>query len=250
MRKRWRYVGLFAQELMLCAGIARIGPARQAWWAVWDRSARRLNERTRVIGAGERVQIGPDRLRVRDGAVGIDLRLRDGGDEPVEVVTFDPGGYAWTAKRLLDAAGEVRVDDRSWRIAGSAVVDDSAGYHPRHTSWLWSAGTGRSADGRAVAWNLVEGVHDSAAASERTVWVDGRAVEVGPVRFAADLRRVAFAEGGELRFAGEASRRRDDNLLVFRSRYEQPFGAFSGTLPGGLELAAGFGVMERHTAVW
>jgi len=35
-----------------------------------------------------------------------------------------------------------------------------------------------------------------------------------------------------------------------RSEYEQPFGTFRGTLPGGLELAEGYGVMERHVAVW
>jgi len=55
---------------------------------------------------------------------------------------------------------------------------------------------------------------------------------------------------GELRFAAGAVRARDDNLLVIRSEYEQPFGTFSGTLPGGIELAEGYGVMERHVAVW
>ena len=54
----------------------------------------------------------------------------------------------------------------------------------------------------------------------------------------------------DLRFTAEATRSRRDNLLVIRSRYEQPFGTFRGTLPGGVELATGFGVMERHVAVW
>ena len=70
------------------------------------------------------------------------------------------------------------------------------------------------------------------------------------MRFAPDLAGGEFAVGGRLHFEAQATRRRDDNLLVFRSVYEQPFGAFSGTLPGGLELAEGFGVMERHHAVW
>jgi hypothetical protein len=30
----------------------------------------------------------------------------------------------------------------------------------------------------------------------------------------------------------------------------QPFGAFSGELPGGIELAGARGVMERHFARW
>lgn len=248
--KRWRYVGVYGPEVMLCAGRARIGPAGQAWWAVLDRREGRLHERTRLHGRGGHVELPPGRVRVRDGDAAIELELADGAVQGIEVVTFDPGGYAWTAKRVPNARGEVRVAGRSWSIDGPALVDDSAGYHPRHTSWLWSAGTGTARDGRAVAWNLVEGVHDSTCDSERTVWVDGRPAEVGPVRFAPDLSAVRFAEGAELRFAAEATRRRDDNLLVFRSVYEQPFGAFSGTLPSGLELAEGFGVMERHRAVW
>jgi hypothetical protein len=39
-------------------------------------------------------------------------------------------------------------------------------------------------------------------------------------------------------------------VVVFASDYRQPFGTFSGTLPGGVELAEGFGVMERHVVRW
>ena len=101
-----------------------------------------------------------------------------------------------------------------------------------------------------MAWNLVAGVHDSPTSSERTVWEGAAAREVGPVEFAEDLSAVAFAEGGALEFEAGAVRARDDNLLLLRSRYEQPFGTFRGTLPGGVELAEGYGVMERHVAVW
>jgi len=40
------------------------------------------------------------------------------------------------------------------------------------------------------------------------------------------------------------------NLLVMRSHYRQPFGTFAGTLPGGVELAEGYGVMEEHDVLW
>ena len=82
------------------------------------------------------------------------------------------------------------------------------------------------------------------------MWLDGRVEEVGPVRFAPGLEAVTFAEGGELRFAAEATRERHDELLVVRSDYVQPFGTFAGTLPGGVELARGWGVMEDHRARW
>ncbi|HEV7461039.1 MAG TPA: DUF2804 family protein [Solirubrobacteraceae bacterium] len=250
MLKRWRYVGVYAADLMLCAGVARIGPARQSWWAVWERDRDRLHERTRLRGGG--VDLGERRVRVRDGAVEMDLSLDYDGAEEVEVVTPDGRGYAWTRKFApVRARGSVRVDGGARTVDALALIDDSAGYHARHTSWRWSAGVGTVAsDGGPVAWNLVAGVHDSPTASERTVWAGGQARELGPVSFAEDLGAVAFAEGGRLEFEAGAVRARDDNLLIIRSEYEQPFGTFRGTLPGGLELAEGYGVMERHVAVW
>src|SRR5436305_13837956 len=32
--KRWRYVGFYGPEAMLCAGDVRVGPLRQRFWAV------------------------------------------------------------------------------------------------------------------------------------------------------------------------------------------------------------------------
>src|SRR5207302_2601807 len=60
--KAWRYVGVYGPELMLCAGVVRIGRARQSFWAVWDRE--RLYERTR-FGRGD-VEMSPGRLVVAD----------------------------------------------------------------------------------------------------------------------------------------------------------------------------------------
>ena len=108
------------------------------------------------------------------------------------------------------------------------------------------------ADGEPVGWNLVTGVNDGPTASERTVWVDGEPAEVAPVAFAADLSRVDFATGESLHFhEWPGSARVDDtNALIFASSYRQPFGEFSGTLPGGVELAEGYGVMEPHDVKW
>jgi hypothetical protein len=54
---------------------------------------------------------------------------------------------------------------------------------------------------------------------------------------------------GDLRFAAEATREHNENLLLVRSRYRQPFGTFSGRV-GGVELATGYGVMEAHDVWW
>ena len=248
--KRWRYVGAFGDQLMLCAGFARVLGAGQAWWAVWQRDQGWLRERTVFARPARAVRFAPGRVTVRDGDCAIDLAV----DEIAGVETVCPhgGGYVWTRKQAaVPVRGTVRVGGQRLEVDALGVVDDTAGYHDRHTEWRWSAGVGTATDGRALGWNLVSGVNDPVEGSERTLWVDGAARELGPVTFDEELGWARFADDGALlRFAAEALRERHDDLLVMRSDYVQPFGTFSGALPGGLTLAAGWGVMEHHRARW
>ncbi len=240
--KAWRYVGVFGPELMLCLATVRIGVARQAFWAVWDRDGGRLYQRT-TLGRGT-IRLDRGRARLRDRRVGLDLRL----EEIAGIETVCPSGrhYAWTRKQGgIRARGTVELDGAQRSVDARAVIDDTAAYYERHTRWRWSAGVGESRDGRPLAWNLVSGVNDPLRNSERTVWIDGRPAEVGPSAFAADLSGV---DG--LRFHAEAMRERHENLLLVRSAYRQPFGTFSGELPGGVPLAEGYGVMEEHDVWW
>jgi hypothetical protein len=231
--KAWRYVGVYGPEVMLCAAVVRIGPARQSFWAVWDRE--RLYDRTSLLGRG--AQLARGRLVV-PGRVDMTLEETAG----VETVCPTGDSYAWTRKQ----GGVVAHGTVSGRkIDARAVIDDTAAYYERHTAWHWSAGVGHAADGREVAWNLVSGVNDPPTGSERTVWIDGEPQEVPPCAFEPDLSGV-----DALRFHAEAVRQHTDNLLLVRSRYRQPFGTFSGELPGGIVLADGYGVMEEHDVWW
>ena len=246
--KRWRYVGVYGPDLMLCVGAARVAIARLNFWAVIE-PGRPLLERTTLSPGGVRVDEG--RVRVDTGGTRIDLELHPlEGWEPVEVVSPAGAHYIWTRKQLMRARGTVAAAGRRHEIDQEAFVDDSAGYHERHTAWRWSAGIGTSTAGERIAWNLVDGVHDSPQGSERTVWVDGRPREAQPVRFAPDLSFLETAGGARLEFTEWEARSDDTNLLLFRSRYRQPFGTFSGSLPGGVQLAAGQGVMEDHDVFW
>jgi Protein of unknown function (DUF2804) len=241
--KRWHYVGVFGPELQLCVGDARIGPVPVRWWAV--------AEPGKPLREGRRgVELGRGRVRVRDRDVDISLELDEA--HGVETATAYGTTFAWTSKQAdVPARGIVRLDGREVAIDARAVVDVSAGYHPRHTAWNWSAGVGRLADGRTVGWNLVSGIHDSPQASERTIWVEGaEPAEVGPVEFAGDLASIRFAGGEELRFDEWAAREDRTNLLLMRSYYRQPFGTFEGAISGGLSLAEGYGVMEEHEVWW
>ncbi len=249
--KRWRYVGVFCEELMACAALIQVGPARQSFWAVFSRADGRLRERTRLLPRPGAVELGPGRLRVRDGGVLLDLSLVESAG--IQARCTHGRGQVWTRKQAgVPARGLIALDGESPRkIEALAAIDDTAGYHARHTEWWWSAGVGKSPDGAALAWNLVAGVNDPPTGSERAVWVDGVAHEVSPVSFAPDLSCVRCAEdGSELRFVAEAERRRHENLLVVSSDYRAPFGAFSGTLPGDIVLAHGLGVTEHHRARW
>jgi Domain of unknown function (DUF2804), C-terminal len=233
--KRWRYLGVYGPELMLCVGDARVAGVPQRWWAV------ALPDGTLVEG-GRGVELGPGRARVR-GVLELGFDEGDG----VEVASPHGRSYIWTRKQApVHVSGRVTVAGRSFDIDGDdGFLDESAGYHARHTVWRWSAGLGRTEDGRRVAWNLVDGVHDSPSSSERTVWVDGEPREVPHQEFAEDLSAV-----GGLRFREWSARESSLNLLVMRNSYRQPFGEFSGELPCGLRLAEGYGVMEEHDVRW
>lgn len=250
MLKRWRYVGVFDERVMLCVGLAHVGGIPQAWWAVWDRERRELHERTIFLRprAAVRFATGGGVL-VRDRRCELELRLAERG--AVETVCPHGDGWVWTRKQAgIPARGRLRVGGRELAVDARAVVDDTVGYHARRTAWRWSAGVGACEDGRAVGWNLVAGVNDPPRGSERSLWIDGAVREVGPCTFADDLAWVRIADGGELAFAAEATRERHDELLLARSDYVQPFGTFSGVLPGGARLAEGYGVMEDHAARW
>lgn len=249
--KRWRYVGVYTPELMLCVGEARVGPVPQRWWAIALPEGE-LRERT-TFGRGG-VELGGETGRVAVRADGVSIELELDESEGVETASpvGDRGAYIWTRKQAcVPVRGTVAIDGRRHAIDGDhGFVDDSAGYHARHTAWRWCAGVGFAHDGRRVGWNFVDGIHDAPEASERTVWIDGDPVEVDPVRFADDLSSVGFADGSVLAFDEWSAREHATNALLIRSRYRQPFGAFAGSLPGGLRLPAGHGVMEDHDAHW
>jgi hypothetical protein len=260
--KRWRYVAIFAEELMACAAQVQIGPARQSFWALHLEGAPALRERTRLLPRrGELELLGgdaaggswagePGRLRVRDRGVELDLTLAE--DAGWQARCRHGRGEVWTRKQAgIRATGSIALDGGSPRpIDALAVIDDTAGYHARRTEWWWTAGVGESPDGVALAWNLVSGVNDPPHGSERAVWVAGQPAEAPAVSFSGDLSCVLCEDGSELRFDARAERSRSDNLLIVSSDYRAPFGTFTGTLPGGIALARGRGVVEHHRARW
>lgn len=244
--KKWRYVGIWTKDISVYAGDAWIGPIPQEFWAVWDRKHGKFYEKTRMIPG--KVKFLPGRMLVNDGSTRFDIAMDE--NDGFEVVTPAGKAYTWTRKQLIPARGVATFGDQTRNVEGLAFIDDNAGYHARRTNWKWCGGVGTDSAGRTIGWNLIVGLNDLIGASENTVWVDGDAREVGPVKFADDLSSLSFAEGGEIRFNQESTRERYDNLLLIKSDYAQPIGTFTGTLPGGIELVESYGVMERQAALW
>jgi Domain of unknown function (DUF2804), C-terminal len=263
-------VGAFCDELLICAARVQVGPVRQTFWLIWDREQRRMWEQTKTLLPGARGEVWTelpegsgqvDHVEQGSSVVRIDAHhsddgevkafLRVGSGPGIESVCPNSSGeYAWTRKRGdLKVECDVRVGDRRWRADARGVEDESAGYHPHHTVWSWSAGVGQTRDGRSVGWNLVSGINDPPERSERSIWLDGEASEPGPVSF-EDLDAIVFDDGSRLEFSGECERRREEQRLVASYAYRQPFGAFAGSLAGGIELERGLGVMEHHDAHW
>ncbi|MBA2240331.1 MAG: DUF2804 family protein [Solirubrobacterales bacterium] len=271
LRKQWRWVGAFSDELMVCAARVKVGPIGQTFWAILERPSGRLTEDVSLRLPTARGGVwteAPEKTGIRDhapergslvriegrSAAGEPIRgfLRFEGGEWAEAIcpTGQDDGYVWTRKRAGMSVGiDLRIGGRRLESEGRGVEDETEGYHPHHTVWSWSAGVGSTPEGREVAWNLVEGVNDPPERSERTIWVDGSPSEPGPVSFEG-LEAVRGADGSELRFSAEAERSMSDSKPFVSYELVQPFGSFSGSLPGGIELASGLGVMEHQDARW
>jgi hypothetical protein len=245
--KRWRYVGAYGPDLQLCVGDAHIGPLRQRFWALATPDGR-LREKTTLVGRGG-VRISWPEVAI--DAPGVRARLRVDDGTPVETLSRHVGSYIWTRKQGgVRVSGLIELDGQPIQFEARGVVDESAGYHARHTVWSWSAGVGMTTDGRRLAWNLVTGVHDAPERSERTLWLDGTPEELPPVEFAEDLSRIAGGNGLSLTFSEWSARSDKKNALLLKSSYRQPFGTFKGTLKEGIELREGYGVMESHDVHW
>jgi hypothetical protein len=248
MRKRWRYIGFYGDDVMLCAAQVAIGPFGHWFWSFWDRRSGEILEHTQLRPGRPEVAMEGNYVELR--AEGFRASLVLGHADPVEVVCPSGRGWGWTRKRAgVPMAGRVEAGGRVWQLDGLGVDDESAGYQARHTTWSWSAGIGVAVDGRNVGWNLVSGINDPIEGSERAIWIDGTPVEPAPVVFDG-LDAVRFQDGARLGFEfGGAERRRHDNFGLIRSDYVHRFGTFTGSLDG-IDLESAAGVMEEHDAVW
>ena len=253
--KRWRYVGVYGPELMLCAASGAIGRASARRGGRCGTATTGELARAHAFAPGL-VAIGDGRLRRCAAATSTSTSRCSPPARPIEV--DEPARRRRTSGRARSPVRARRPRDgrrahprdRPRRRS----IDDSAGYHARaHRVALVGRASARRPTARAVAWNLVD--RRARRAARRASARSGSTAsprEVGARRVRRGPRRRAFAATTAASCASppRPSARARDDLKLFVSDYRQPFGTFSGTLPGGVELAEGYGVMERHDVRW
>ena len=279
-RKRWRYVGAFGDEVLVCAARVHVGPLVQNFWVVCDRESGEMWEKTRMLlpgrarrrvdrasrrrgGRGRARRHGRARLRARRGLAGPDrLRrsrprrlprlpaLRHGGSGPRRSA---PPRRASTCGRASAPTCRSRSTSASATAAGGSRP---AAWRtsPPATTRTTRSGAGRRASAARPTAARSAGTSSRASTIRRSA-PSGRSGSTAsppspaPVGFDG-LDAIDFDDGSRLAFAKEFERSKDENRLSSSTRYRQPFGTFTGTLPGGIELESGLGVMEFHDATW
>ena len=216
--KRWTYVGAYgpgADAVRRAARAIGVDPDRLVG-GMGPRRSRLMQRTTRADGARPRRRCRPLDLEVRttDG---------DRGRLPAR------RQYAWTRKRAARVrvgrrpAIELRGDRRRVGRLPRAPHRRGGG---RPASARWppaSRSPGTWSTGSTTRPRRPSAPSGSPASRARSP----------PVEFADDLSRV-----GGLRFTPEAVARARENLVLLRSDYEQPFGTFTGELPGGRAAGA------------
>lgn len=181
-------------------------------------------------------------------------------DKPLASATAKNGAVATSGKLTVrDSCGGTREWDLD---GGSGGFDYTSGYLPRHTSWRWAFGVGRTADGRSLALNLTSRfVGIVGRAEENACWLDGKLILLDPAADISYDKASPLSQWSvrtddravELEFQPIAVHHEDLNLGVLRSFFMQPVGQFSGTVRIGtetLEIAELAGVVEDQDVLW
>jgi hypothetical protein len=273
-RKRWHYVSLAGERVVCSLLVIDLGWAASCFAYVFDRRAKRLRRDLSFLGvpgvsarvsfapaAGARTSFrapffrasmteedGRWSVRMRGRRLSLDARL-DGRAAPPTLCAVAPieGGIAnCTHKTLcLPVSGALTVDGETFDLAdATGSFDHTSGLLARDTRWRWA-----SAAGRRLGFNLVEGFNGPV---ENVAWIEGKPVPVGAVRFSfGDPLGEWRIQGNavDLTFQPEGARKEDKNLLVAKSWYVQPIGAFRGRIAGATVDGLP-GVTEDHIARW
>ncbi len=260
--KRWTYVAIADERVFAGMAVVSVSYATTAIAFVLDRESGELLFDKSVMGpptatsfqdggAGRRratFRLGKTHLALGDRQVFADIpgstapmrvdvrAVESPMPKPISAVVPIEGGFAnATEKRLVEFEGEIAVGGKRFKLDRAlAGFDHTAGYLARHTEWRWALALGVDDAGERIALNLVEGFVGEA---ECGAWRGNTLHPVGEGRFdfsasrPLDPWRVRTTCGAiDLTFTPAAIHHEEKNLVLVRSKFIQPIGAFEGTI--------------------
>jgi hypothetical protein len=274
--KRWVYVALAADEILVGAAIIRLGYAANTFAFAFDRASGRMLAdfsattpsfaahvgdtggegclaRFRWVGSHLSIERGVRerdyRVEIAAGDLRVSARLSTEGVPPsigAIVPLAGPPDDLFNATQktvLMPVVGEVIAGGVHRSLDGGlGGIDYTNGFMARRTVWRWAFALGRARTAEKVAFNLVQGF---VGAAECAVWVDGEIFPVSEGIVTYDDQNplapwtVRTADGElDLRFEPGAMHSEQHDYRVVATRFLQPAGSFSGTvsLPGRAPL--------------
>ena len=288
--KRWEYLGLVSEELVVGAAVVSLHFFGNVFFYVFERKLSKLREfsfmaplcrglsfdsngvagtvsfhkgKNRVVMENDRAG-ARHRLAVEMGGLRVAAEFADRQPPLVCATRVGYFGFNYTLKLAgLPVSGELVLPDKKYQLDPAntfGVIDYTTGCLARETFWNWAAAGGKDESGERIGLNLVQGVNDTGV-TENAFWVGERLVKVDTVSFDYDDRnilapwRIHSWDGKvDLRFSPEGERFQNLDLWLMASRFHQPFGNFSGALidDAGVKHTVRdlSGYTEEHFARW
>ena len=157
----------------------------------------------------------------------------------VVCMPFSESKGMYSHKCLMPVSGQVVVGTEKITFQSknsSLIIDDHKGYYPYPTKYDWATGLGFDQLGRRVGFNLTDNqVVNQEAYNENCLWVDGKMIPLPPIKIERPngYKGTWIIKDGEgkvnLSFQPEVHNSVKMNLGIIASKYEGPYGKFSGT---------------------
>jgi hypothetical protein len=165
----------------------------------------------------------------------------EGCEPEVVSIPFGDNRGMYSHKACLALTGELEVGDEKLafgRDDSFFFIDDHKGYYPYVMRWDWVVGGGFDSAGRRIGFTLTRNESiDPERHNENCLWIDGKRHLLPAVRFSrqkdhsSEVWQVRDRAGRVLvDFHVELEGAFRLNALVVESRYQGPFGRFSGRI--------------------
>ena len=218
--KRWCYMGIFHEDLILGCAVVHLGYITSAFVFVCDRQQHRFIEKTAILPplGFTRFSLTPEtgvcsfrapgltldqtldlphacaiRTQIFTSGRTLEAEIQlaaSASVSPVHCLLPMAGqDRAFTTKAAgLRARGRVKFKSKTIDLGknrATGILDWTHGIYPRTTRWNWACATGNDIQGRRLGVNFSQHLYIHGQ-DENIIWVDGTPFPAGPVTFFMD----------------------------------------------------------------